>query len=226
MSPAVAEADLLARCRAGQAEAWDALFELHYAPASRFVFQLAPDFTREDVEEVCQEVFLTVIKNLHTFQGNSQFQTWLFRIAANKARDYRQHRHAAKRGGGQSTIPLDTAPMDDAEGTFTIDPPSSSPGPDLSLINAERISLVGHALEELGGPCQEIIELRYFADLSYEEIAASLELNPKTVSSRLSKCLDKLEAVTRGLLAREEAPALSPAAPPAILREKNAPTSV
>ena len=226
MSPAVAEADLLARCRAGQAEAWDALFDLHYAPASRFVFQLAPDFTREDVEEVCQEVFLTVIKNLHTFQGNSQFQTWLFRIAANKARDYRQHRHAAKRGGGQSTIPLDTAPMDDSDGTFTMDPPSSSPGPDLSLINAERISLVGHALEELGGPCQEILELRYFADLSYEEIAASLELNPKTVSSRLSKCLDKLEAVTRGLLARDEAQAFPPAAAPAILRENKAPTSV
>src|SRR6185503_6971039 len=112
------EGELLARCLAGEAEAWNALFDQHYLPASRFIFQLAPDFVREDVEEVCQEVFLTVIKNLHTFQGNSQFQTWLFRIAANKARDYRQHRHAAKRGGGQSTIPLDTAPMDDADGTF------------------------------------------------------------------------------------------------------------
>ena len=200
-----AEADLLARCRAGEAEAWDALFDLHYAPASRFVFQLASDFTREDVEEVCQEVFLTVIKSLHTFQGHSQFQTWLFRIAANKARDYRQRQHAAKRGGGLATVPLDTAPMDDSEDGYHVDPSSAVPGPDLSLINAERLSIVGVALEELGGPCQEIVELRYFADLSYEEIAASLELNPKTVSSRLSKCLDKLETVTRTLLAREEA---------------------
>ena len=79
------------------------------------------------------------------------------------------------------------------------------PGPDLALVNAERLSIVGAALEQLGGPCQEIIELRYFADLSYEEISASLELNAKTVSSRLSKCLDKLETVTRALLAREEA---------------------
>jgi RNA polymerase sigma-70 factor (ECF subfamily) len=200
------EAELLARCRKGEAEAWDALFDLHYGPASRFVFQLASDFTREDVEEVCQEVFLTVIRNLHTFQGHSQFQTWLFRIAANKARDYRQRQHAAKRGGGQVLVPLDTAPLDDSENSYSIDPPSPQPGPDLSLINAERLAVVGEALEQLGGPCQEIIELRYFADLSYEEIAASLELNPKTVSSRLSKCLDKLEVVTRGLLAREEAP--------------------
>src|SRR5262245_50097911 len=193
------EAELLARCRRGEAEAWDALFDQHYGPASRFVFQLASDFTREDVEEVCQEVFLTVIKNLHTFQGHSQFQTWLFRIAANKARDYRQRQHAAKRGGGQALVPLDTAPPNDSEDGYSIDPPSALPGPDLSLINAERLAVVGEALEQLGGPCQEIIELRYFADLSYEEIAVNLELNPKTVSSRLSKCLGKLEMVTRAL---------------------------
>lgn len=199
----VAESELLTRCRAGEAEAWDQLFDLHYAPAFRFVFQLAPDFTREDVEEVCQEVFLTVIKSLSTFQGNSQFQTWLFRIAANRARDYRQRQHAAKRGGGQVTLSLHQNDDDDAP---PLDPPTSAPGPDLTLIKAERLSLVGEALEQLGGPCQEILELRYFADLSYEEIAASLELNPKTVSSRLSKCLDKLETVTRALLARAETP--------------------
>ena len=209
-----AESELLARCRRGEADAWDALFDLHYAPASRFVFQLGHDFSREDAEEICQEVFLTVIKNLHTFLGHSQFQTWLFRIAANKARDYRQKQHAAKRGGGQIPVPLATAPPDDSENASTVDPPSALPGPDLALINAEKISLVGQALEELGGPCQEIIELRYFADLSYEEIAASLELNPKTVSSRLSKCLDKLESVARRLLAREDQ------------REKKTPTSV
>jgi RNA polymerase sigma-70 factor (ECF subfamily) len=213
---------LLTRCRAGDAEAWDALFDLHYAPASRFVFQLASDFTREDVEEVCQETFLTVIKSLHSFQGNSQFQTWLFRIAANKAHDYRQRQHAAKRGGGQALVPLDPAPNDEAENNGSIDPPSPLPGPDLTLIHSERLAVVGAALEQLGGPCQEIIELRYFADLSYEEIAASLELNPKTVSSRLSKCLDKLEAVTRTLLARQE----PPGAASETSREKQAATSV
>ena len=205
-----AEGALLARCLAGEAEAWDQLFNLHYAPASRFVFQLAPDFTREDVEEVCQEVFLTVIKSLHTFQGNSQFQTWLFRIAANKARDYRQRLRAAKRGGGTVTISLHQDPNSDLP---PVDPASPQPGPDLALLHAEQLSLVGEALELLGDPCQEILELRYFADLSYEEIAASLQLNPKTVSSRLSKCLDKLETVTRKLMARAEAPSRAPAAP-------------
>ena len=97
-----AEAELLARCRRGEAGAWDELFDRHYAAAGRFVFQLGHDFTREDVEEICQEVFLSVIRNLESFHGGSQFQTWLFRIAANKARDYRERQHAAKRGGGQA----------------------------------------------------------------------------------------------------------------------------
>jgi len=198
---AVSETELLGRCRQGVAEAWAELLDLHYAAAGRFVFQLGYDLNREDVEEICQEVFLTVIKSLHTFQGNCQFQTWLFRIAANKARDYRQRQNAVKRGGGQITLSLHN---DDPENGFTLDPPSHSPGPDLSLINAENVLLVGQALEQLGGPCQEIIELRYFADLSYEEIAGTLNLNQKTVSSRLSKCLDKLEVVTRALFSREK----------------------
>jgi len=194
------EADLLARCRRGDAEAWDELFDKHYAAAGRFIFQLGSDFTPEDVEEICQEVFLTVIKSLHTFQGNSQFQTWLFRIAANRARDYRQRQHAIKRGGGQVTVSIHN---EDPETGFAIDPPTQAAGPDLSLLNNERIGLIGQALEQLGGPCQEIIELRYFADLSYEEISKTLDLNIKTVSSRLSKCLTKLEIITRQLFSRE-----------------------
>src|SRR5437763_3903586 len=196
-----AEAELLARCRQGKAEAWNELFELHYAAAGRFVFQLGFDFTREDVEEICQEVFLTVIKSLSSFQGQSQFQTWLFKIALNRARDYRQRQHAAKRGGGQVTVSLHN---EDPETGFTLDPPSPLPGPDQALLNSEKLALVGQALEQLGGPCQEIIELRYFGDLAYDEIARELDLNQKTVSSRLSKCLDKLEAITRTLFSREK----------------------
>ena len=119
-----AEAELIARCRRGEAGAWDELFDRHYAAAGRFVFQLGHDFSREDVEEICQEVFLSVIRNLDSFHGGSQFQTWLFRIAANKARDYRQRQHAAKRGGGQTPVSLQA---EDPESGLTLDPPGNPP---------------------------------------------------------------------------------------------------
>ena len=63
---------------------------------------------------------------------------------------------------------------------------------------------VRRALDQLGDPCREILELRYFADLDYESIASTLRLNPRTVSSRLSRCLDKLGALLGAGREREE----------------------
>jgi RNA polymerase sigma-70 factor (ECF subfamily) len=199
----VAESEMLAGCRRGDAHAWDELFERHYDAVGRFVFQLSSAFTREDAEEVTQEVFLAAIKNIQGFHGNSQVQTWLFRIAANKARDYIERQRAAKRGGGRVPISLQA---EDPETGLSVDPPSRAPGPDACLINSERYSILGQALDTLGEPCREIIELRYLGDLSYEEISRALDLNEKTVSSRLSKCLDRLEEAGRAILSREKSP--------------------
>lgn len=186
------ESELISRCCRGDGGAWDELFDLHYADTARFVFQLGSDLTREDAEEICQETFLAVIHNLDSFRGGSRLQTWIFRIAANKARDYRERQNAAKRGGGQTVISLQA---ENAETGLTVDPPATSPGPDAALLATEDAAQVRRALDELGDPCREIIELRYFGDLSYDEISAGLKLNLKTVSSRLSKCLDRLEEI-------------------------------
>ena len=196
-----AETQLLVRCRRNEAAAWDELFDLHYDAACRFIFHLHNDLTREDAEEIAQEVFLSVIKNLDSFHGQSQFQTWLFRIATNKARDFAEKKRAAKRGGGQTPIPLHAQ---DLENGLSLDVPSDNPGPDALLMSAEQLVLVRETLDALGEPCREIIELRYFGDLSYEELSQTLELNAKTVSSRLSKCLDQLEGIARGIFSRDK----------------------
>jgi RNA polymerase sigma-70 factor (ECF subfamily) len=197
---AAADAELLARCREDKREAWDALFDKYYGVASRFVFQLSGDFSHEDIEEICQETFLAVVRNLDSFKGRSSFQTWLLRIAANKAMDFREKTRAAKRGGSAVHISLD-GNRDD--GSTHIELPSRSPGPDALLQSAETCGLVRQSLDRLGELCREIIELRYYGDLSYAEIAAELRLNPKTVSSRLSKCLDRLGAIAKEILPPE-----------------------
>ena len=199
MTPAE-EKSLITACRGGLAAAWDELFDLHYGAATRFIFQLGSDFTREDAEEICQETFLAVVHSLASFHGESRFQTWLFRIAANKARDFREKRLAAKRGGGVATFSLDA---EDAATGLKLDPPSTAPTPDAMLAGGEQFALVRRAVERLDAPCREVVELRYFGDLSYEEISATLKLNAKTVSSRLSKCLDKLEEIAKKIFARE-----------------------
>ena len=184
------EAQIIAECRAGNTAAWDSLFDTYYATVARFVFQLSGDFSHEDTEEICQETFLSVVRNLSSFQGRSSFQTWLLRIAANKAMDYREKTRAAKRGGNAVHISIDPGQTDH-------EPPSGNPGPDRLLQIAETSRLVSESLDRLGELCREIIELRYYGDLSYDEIAAELRLNPKTVSSRLSKCLDRLLIIAK-----------------------------
>jgi RNA polymerase sigma-70 factor (ECF subfamily) len=196
--PGMVDADLIERCRGGEADAWDALFDKYYPVAARFVFQLSADFNHEDTEEICQETFLAVVRNLASFQGKSSFQTWLLRVAANKAMDFRGKSRAEKRGGGMVHLSLDGA-HEHGE----IDPPSRIPSPDAVLVNAETSRLIRQSLDQLDDPCREIIELRYYGDLSYTEIAAELRLNPKTVSSRLSKCLDRLGVITKKIFPPE-----------------------
>ncbi len=195
------EVELIARCHVGDPTAWDTLFDRYYPVAARFVFQLSPEFSHEDTEEICQEAFLAVVRNIGSFQAKSSFQTWLLRIATNKAMDFREKSRAAKRGGGTAPISLNAFDGDDER---PIDPPGLLPGPDAMLLDAETFALLRQGLDRLEQPCREVIELRYYGDLSYEEIATELRLNPKTVSSRLSKCLDRLERIVREIFPRED----------------------
>ena len=194
------EAYLIGACRLVLPGAWYSLFDKYYPTVARFVFQLSADFSHEDTEEICQEAFLAVVRNLDSFQAKSSFQTWLLRIAANKAMDFRQKTQATKRGGKVTHVPLQGG---NHSGEPSIDPPSGRLGPDALLQQAETCQLVRSALDQLGGPCREIIELRYYGDLSYAEIATELRLNPKTVSSRLSKCLDHMAAVAKEIFPSE-----------------------
>jgi RNA polymerase sigma-70 factor (ECF subfamily) len=194
---------VIAQCRAGVSAAWDRFFDAHYAPTTRFLFQLIPDGTPEDVEEVCQDAFLAAVRNLGSFSGRSRVQTWLFRIAANKARDFRDRRLAVKRGSGRLPIPLDA---EDPVTGRRLEPASSGGSPADRVAQEETMLEVRRSLDQLGGPCQEILELRYFGDFDYDTIGATLGLNPRTVSSRLSRCLGKLGDLLRQIRLAEESP--------------------
>jgi len=64
VSALTSEAQIIADCRAGDTAAWNCLFDKYYATVARFVFQLSGDFSHEDTEEICQETFLSVVRNL------------------------------------------------------------------------------------------------------------------------------------------------------------------
>src|ERR1044072_4625079 len=122
-SALASDARIISDWRAGNAAAWDSLFDKYYATVARFVFQLSGDFSHEDTEEICQETFLSVVKNLSSFQARSSFQTWLLRIAANKAMDYREKTRAAQREGNAVHIPIHAGQTDNEP---PIDQPSGN----------------------------------------------------------------------------------------------------
>src|SRR5947208_13499902 len=126
------DAEMIERCRGGDEEAWDALFDKYYPVAARFAFQLSADFNHDDTEEICQETFLAVVRNLTSFQGKSSFQTSLLRVAANNALDFRGKSSAEKRGGDVVQFSLDGA-----HEQGKIDPRSQCPGPETVLLDAE-----------------------------------------------------------------------------------------
>ncbi|MEM8913510.1 MAG: sigma-70 family RNA polymerase sigma factor [Planctomycetota bacterium] len=132
-----------------------------------------------DAEEVTQEAFIKAFVKLNTFQHNSQFFTWLYRVAFNIALSRKRRR--------QVRISLDQQRED--AGDEVID---SADGVDAGLIREDHVSLVRTALATLSDQHQAILVLREMNEASYEEIAQVLELSIGTVRSRLNRARTQL----------------------------------
>lgn len=193
-----AETELARRCLDGDEEAWNTFFDAHHAPLVRFAFSFSDRLTAEDAEEIAQETLLAAVRALPTFRGRCALQTWLFRIALNKARDHLERASALRRGGGRATLPLKGGALPGEDGQDRgADPPDPSPPPDRAAALDDDSRLIRETLDRLGPPCDDLLRLRYYAGLDLAEIAAALGLNIKTVSSRLSRCLERLETLLR-----------------------------
>jgi RNA polymerase sigma-70 factor, ECF subfamily len=154
------------------------------------VFRMLGD--RAEAEDVSQEVFVTVFKAIDSFRGESQFSTWLFRIAANHCRNrlrYLSRRHYHR---GQS--------LDDMhEGEYPEQLSEQVPRPDRILEGAQLERAIQDALNALDEDQRLIVVLRDIEHLSYGEIAQILDVAEGTVKSRLFRArLALRELISRG----------------------------
>jgi RNA polymerase sigma-70 factor (ECF subfamily) len=140
-----------------------------------------------EAEEVVQETFVQAYLKLNTFQGNSQFFTWLYRIAFNNCLSRRRRR-------------IDLS-LDISREATGLDPIDASESPDQPMLREERVRMVHQALQMLSEEHRTILVLREMQEMAYEEIAEVLQINLGTVRSRLSRaraqlksCLEQLEA--------------------------------
>ena len=175
-TPTTKDADLVARMRDGDAEALARVVERYQQRIFTLIFGIVRD--RHEVEDVAQEVFLQVFLRIDAFDGRSKFYTWLYRVAANAAKDH------VKKRARRPSVPLD-------EDAGIAD--RRTDGPDAHAVTRENRRIVREAIASLPPRYREVLALRELDEMSYSEIAQVLRLSIGTVESRLHRARARLK---------------------------------
>ncbi|GAB4136482.1 MAG: RNA polymerase sigma factor RpoE [Planctomycetota bacterium] len=179
LMPELADSDLIAATLRGSEEAFRSLVERYGDRVARLLSRYSRDAM--ECEDLLQDVFLKVYRKLHTFQHDSAFFTWLYRVAVNTATD-----HLAKRKRRRLHLVEDEAVLDlrpDLENESTVQP----------LIDEETARVTRAVLEKLPEKYRTILILREYEDLSYTEMAEVLGCNLGTVESRLFRARQRFK---------------------------------
>jgi RNA polymerase sigma factor (sigma-70 family) len=172
----VSAAKLVARCRAGDEEAWAELVERF----SRYVYAIAVQGFRmreHDAEDVFQEVFARVYERLDTLRSDEAVQPWIAQLTRRLCVD--RLRAGSREEASEDPEPLVAADED-------------------ALARIDEALDVHEAMGGLSGNCREILDRFFARDESYRTIGEALELPAGTIASRISRCLTKLREQLEG----------------------------
>lgn len=184
--------ELLLGCKVGDPAAWTELILAHQDHVARWLARLDWRLSAHDIADLRQNVFRKVVIGFESYQVGYPFTNWLFQQTRGILIDYQRAKNALKRRAETEAVSIDE-PLDE-DGT-TREVPAAAATPDERAVKAEEVRMLQQALAQLGEPscrCRQLIEFRYFGEFSYDEVAGMLGMNPKTVSTALSKCLSHL----------------------------------
>ena len=176
IAQAGSDAALVARCRAGDEEAWRELVERF----SRYVYAIAVQGFRlgqEDAEDVFQDVFARVYERLGSLRDDEAVRPWIAQLTRRVCID------RLRSGSRESDAAIDELPEVPAEDVLTA---------------LEDAFDVHDAMAELSENCQQILDRFFARDESYRTIGDTLGLPAGTIASRISRCLDKLRDAFEG----------------------------
>jgi RNA polymerase sigma factor (sigma-70 family) len=169
------DAQLVARCRAGDQAAWSELVSRF----SRYVYAIAVQAFRlpeHDAEDVFQECFTRVYENLHRLRDDQALRPWI----------------------GQLTRRLCIDKLRASSREQLTDEEVEPPGIEDSLASLDEALTVHEAMAALSENCREILDRFFARDQSYRDIGDALELPSGTIASRISRCLGKLRDELEG----------------------------
>jgi RNA polymerase sigma-70 factor (ECF subfamily) len=170
------EAELVARAKRGELDAYEEIVRLHQTIAFRTAWMITR--SSADAEEAAQDGFVKAHAALPRFRAGSPFRPWLLAIVANEARN--RVRGAGRRARLAQRVAEERRPDD------------AVPSPEAALLDSERRERLLAAIDRLPDPAREAVACRYLLELSEEETAAALGCRRGTVKSRVSRALGRL----------------------------------
>ncbi|MFQ5648915.1 MAG: RNA polymerase sigma factor [bacterium] len=158
----------------------------------RQVLQLALSLVnhRQDAEDIYQEVFVRVYKNLHRFQFRSEFSTWLYRVVVNACINYLKKKQRTK------TLPLDGSTCGKEQGLRNT-LPGSEKNPEESILNQELSGEIDEALEKLSPRQKMVFVLRHYHGHKLQEIAEIMNCSLGTVKNYLFRSTQRMQQLLR-----------------------------
>jgi len=174
----------------GDPRGMEAIYERYFDRVYRLAYSKLR--STQDAEDVTSAIFLKLCRSLDSFRGEAKFSTWIYTVANNAIMDSIRRR--------RPNVSLDADLQVDGGDSVPREIEDDTPGPEDHVADADFARYVYSKLDALPPGQRSVIELRYFMELSYQQIADQLGVELGTVKSRLNRAI----AALRSLVSTEE----------------------
>ena len=183
--------NVIRRAQAGEAGAFDEMIDVFGPRLYGFLHRLCG--SADEAEDLLQELFLRVVRSIGRYRHEDQFEAWLFRIATNLVRD--QVRRLRRRPAHQSLHPPADRSESAGEASVALLPDTSAASPERVLTQRDDIDRLQQALARLPVAEREVVMLRHFSQLSFQQIAEAMGTPLGTALARAHRGLAKLRTL-------------------------------
>lgn len=175
--------ELVKRAKKNESRAFETLLKKYRKSVYYMLLKMVNN--ADDAEDLTQEAFAKAFNSLHKFDSKYAFSTWLFRIATNNCIDFIRKKRI-------QTVSIDSSYENDEGDNMTFDIKDPNLSPDDLMLKKQRKEYLKKAVDRLPAKYKKLVELRYFQELSYDEVAQELELPLGTVKAQLFRARELL----------------------------------
>jgi RNA polymerase sigma-70 factor, ECF subfamily len=171
-----ADAEIVARVLKGDKQAYALLIEAYKGPLFNLAFRMTGDYS--DADDLTQETFIKAYQNLHQFDQEKKYFTWLYTIGINLIRNYLNKKERDRTRQAENHLLAGSHGNRGGEG---------------DLVSAERLGKLEKNMQKLSVDLREAIILKYHQELTFEEVAAVIGDTPGAVKMRIYRGLKQLK---------------------------------